>query len=118
MPGATARGGSPRDRFEQRPLLSTLAGRRRWSPGACRRHSSSSAWAALTAFRTFFSAEVPAIEWPLGGETWIIPLGVVASLRLAVLTSAPLPEAAWETAGGFCLAVFVLAALAYSRGRS
>jgi hypothetical protein len=52
------------------------------------------------------------------GETWTIPLGVGASLGLAVLIRASLPEAAWETAGGFCLAVFVLAALAYSLRRT
>jgi hypothetical protein len=48
------------------------------------------------------------------GETRTIPLGVGASLALAVLIRASLPEAAWEAAGGFCLAAFVLGALAYS----
>jgi hypothetical protein len=48
------------------------------------------------------------------GETWTIPLGVGASLGLALLLRASLPEAAWEVAGGFCLAAFVLGVLAYS----
>ena len=38
------------------------------------------------------------------GETWTIPLGVGAAL----------PETAWQTVGGFCLAASVAAALAYS----
>jgi len=48
------------------------------------------------------------------GETWTIPLGVSASVALAVLIRASLPEATWEAAGGFCLAAFVLGVLAYS----
>ncbi len=52
------------------------------------------------------------------GETWTIPVGVGAALGLAVLIRASLPETAWETAGGFCLAVFVLAALACSLRRA
>jgi hypothetical protein len=57
------------------------------------------------------------------GETWTIPLGVGASLGLAVLIRASVPEATWQIAGGFCLAAFVLAGLAWSlrravRGRS
>lgn len=52
------------------------------------------------------------------GETWTIPLGVGAALGLAVLIRASLPEGAWKTAGGFCLAVFVLAALGYSLRRA
>jgi hypothetical protein len=48
------------------------------------------------------------------GETWTIPLGVGASLGLVVLIRAALPEAAWEAAGGFCLAAFILGVLAYS----
>jgi hypothetical protein len=57
------------------------------------------------------------------GETWTIPLGVGAALGLAVLIRASLPATAWHVVGGFCLAVLVVAALAYSlqrapRGRS
>ncbi len=52
------------------------------------------------------------------GETWTIPVGVGTALGLAVLTRASLPEAAWKTAGGFSLAVFVLAALASSLRRA
>jgi hypothetical protein len=48
------------------------------------------------------------------GETWTIPLGVGASLGLAVLIRASLPEASWEVVGGFCLAAFVLGVLACS----
>lgn len=48
------------------------------------------------------------------GETWTIPLGVGAALGLAVLMRAALPATAWQAVGGFCLAVLVLAALAYS----
>jgi hypothetical protein len=52
------------------------------------------------------------------GETWTIPLGVGASLGLALLLRASLPAAAWQAAGGFCLAVLVLAALIYSLRRA
>jgi hypothetical protein len=52
------------------------------------------------------------------GETWTIPLGVAAALGLAVVIRAWLPETAWREAGGFCLALFVLAALLYSLRRS
>jgi hypothetical protein len=48
------------------------------------------------------------------GETWTIPLGVGASLGLAMLIRAWLPAAAWKAAGGFCLAAFILGVLAYS----
>jgi hypothetical protein len=48
------------------------------------------------------------------GETWTIPLGVGVSLGLALLIRASLPDSTWQTGGGFCLAVFVLSALAYS----
>jgi hypothetical protein len=48
------------------------------------------------------------------GETWSIPVGVGASLGLAVLIRAWLPTAAWQAAGGFCLAAFVLGVLAFS----
>jgi hypothetical protein len=52
------------------------------------------------------------------GETWTIPLGVGAALGLAVAIRASLPETAWEAAGGFCLAAFVLTTLVYSLRRA
>jgi hypothetical protein len=51
------------------------------------------------------------------GETWTIPLGVGAALVIIALIRAWLPEAAWRSAGGFCLVALVLAALAYSLWR-
>ena len=51
------------------------------------------------------------------GETWTIPLGVGAAIALAALLRASLPEAEWETVGGFCLAALVLATLAISLQR-
>jgi hypothetical protein len=48
------------------------------------------------------------------GETWTIPLGVGASLGLALLIRGALPEVTWQAAGGFCLAAFVLTALVCS----
>ena len=51
------------------------------------------------------------------GETWTIPLGVAAALALAVALRDFLPESVWRTAGGFCLALFVLTSLAYSLRR-
>ena len=51
------------------------------------------------------------------GETWTIPLGVGAALGLAVVMRAWLPHATWQPTGGFCLALFVLAALAFSLRR-
>lgn len=52
------------------------------------------------------------------GETWTIPLGVGAALVLALLLRAWLPGTAWRAAGGFLLAVFVLATLACSLRRA
>ena len=52
------------------------------------------------------------------GETWTIPLGVGASLGLALLIRATLPGAVWQAAGGFCLAALVLTALACSLRRT
>jgi hypothetical protein len=52
------------------------------------------------------------------GETWTIPLGVGATIAVAVAIRALLPEAEWEAAGGFCLAAFVLATLTFSLWRS
>jgi hypothetical protein len=48
------------------------------------------------------------------GETWTIPLGVAAALVLAVVVRAALPEPAWAAAGGFLLAVTIVATLAFS----
>lgn len=52
------------------------------------------------------------------GETWTIPLGVCAAIALAALIRATLPQAEWETVGGFCLVAFVLATLAFSLRRA
>jgi hypothetical protein len=48
------------------------------------------------------------------GETWTIPLGVGASLALAVLVRAVVSAQAWHTAGGFVLAVLIATALTIS----
>ena len=48
------------------------------------------------------------------GETWTIPLGVCASIAVAVLVRAALPAQAWHIAGGFLLAALVATALAIS----
>jgi hypothetical protein len=50
------------------------------------------------------------------GETWTIPLGVGATLLLAVLMRALLSEGAWTTGGGFALAALIIATLARSLG--
>jgi hypothetical protein len=51
------------------------------------------------------------------GETWTIPLGVGAALAAAELMRTALPESVWTSAGGFGLAVMVVAALACSLRR-
>jgi hypothetical protein len=51
------------------------------------------------------------------GETWTIPLGVGTALAVAELMRATLPDGVWTSAGGFGLAVLVIAALAYSLRR-
>ena len=51
------------------------------------------------------------------GETWTIPLGVGTALAVAELMRAALPDGVWTSAGGFGLAVLVIAALAYSLRR-
>ena len=48
------------------------------------------------------------------GETWTIPLGVGAALAAAELMRTALPDGVWTRAGGFSLAVTVIAALAWS----
>jgi hypothetical protein len=52
------------------------------------------------------------------GETWTIPIGVCLAVGLALLIRAMLPHGAWQPAGGFALASFVLATLACSLTRS
>jgi hypothetical protein len=53
------------------------------------------------------------------GETWTIPLGVGATLALAVLVRAAVSAQAWHATGGFVLAALIAAALAISvRARS
>ena len=51
------------------------------------------------------------------GETWTIPLGVGGALAAAELMRAALPDSVWTRAGGFGLAVMVIAALAWSLRR-
>jgi hypothetical protein len=51
------------------------------------------------------------------GETWTIPVGVGVGLGLALLIRAVLPTGTWQSAGGFALALFVLATLACSLRR-
>ena len=48
------------------------------------------------------------------GETWTIPLGIGAALAAAELMRTALPDGVWTRAGGFGLAVMVIAALAWS----
>jgi hypothetical protein len=48
------------------------------------------------------------------GETWTIPLGVGVALLVALLVRASVSESAWHVAGGFTLAVLVIAALGFS----
>ena len=51
------------------------------------------------------------------GETWTIPAGVAIALALAGALRAALPESAWQSIGGFCLAALVIAVLAWSLPR-
>jgi hypothetical protein len=51
------------------------------------------------------------------GETWTIPLGIGTALAAAELMRAVLPDDVWTSAGGFGLAVLVIAALVYSLRR-
>ena len=48
------------------------------------------------------------------GETWTIPVGVGAAVAAGVLLRGALPERLWENAGGFVLALLVVATLAVS----
>ena len=49
------------------------------------------------------------------GETWTLPLGVLATLAIALATDALAGESAWwRHAGGFLLLVLVLVAFAAS----
>lgn len=50
----------------------------------------------------------------LFGETWTIPLGVVAALAIAGLLRSALPDRLWDEGGGFVLAALVAATLAVS----
>ena len=60
------------------------------------------------------SAVLRSLRQLILGETWTIPLGVGASVALAVLIRAALPQGAWEAVGGFSLAALLVAALAWS----
>jgi hypothetical protein len=51
------------------------------------------------------------------GETWIIPLGVGATLALSVALRSELSERAWHHAGGFIVAGLATATLLLSLRR-
>ena len=48
------------------------------------------------------------------GETWTIPIGVGLAIALGLVTRAAVPPGAWQRAGGFALAIFVVGTLAWS----
>lgn len=48
------------------------------------------------------------------GETWLLPLGVVAIVLTGSLVARPLLAGAWERLGGFVLLIGVAAVLAAS----
>jgi hypothetical protein len=48
------------------------------------------------------------------GDTWSIPAGVAVSLAVALALREALPSPTWSHAGGFALAVLVLATLGAS----
>ena len=50
----------------------------------------------------------------LFGETWTIPLGVAASLLVALLSRHALPAHVWSAAGGFLICSLVAATLVLS----
>ena len=57
------------------------------------------------------SAFLRSLRSLLFGETWSIPLGVGASLLVAVLLRSALPANFWHEGGGFVLAALVAATL-------
>jgi hypothetical protein len=52
------------------------------------------------------------------GETWTIPLGIAATVAIAVLLRSLLPDHLWHEAGGFALAGMVATTLVTSISRS
>jgi hypothetical protein len=52
------------------------------------------------------------------GETWTIPLGVLAAVGIAVLLRSSLPDQLWDEGGGFVLAALVATTLAVSLANS
>ena len=48
------------------------------------------------------------------GETWTIPLGVLATVVIAIFLRSALPDQLWDEGGGFALAAFVAGTLAIS----
>jgi hypothetical protein len=48
------------------------------------------------------------------GETWTIPLGVLATVVIAILLRSALPDQLWGGGGGFVLAALVAVTLALS----
>jgi hypothetical protein len=52
------------------------------------------------------------------GETWTIPVGVLAALVIAALLRSILPDQLWDEGGGFVLAALVAATLATSLANS
>jgi hypothetical protein len=52
------------------------------------------------------------------GETWTVPLGVLATVVIAVLLRSALPDQLWDEGGGFVLAALIAATLAISLAAS
>jgi hypothetical protein len=45
------------------------------------------------------------------GETWVLPLGVLAAFAIALLVRALVPDETWSDFGGFVLLALVVVAL-------
>lgn len=45
------------------------------------------------------------------GETWVLPLGVLAAFAVALLVRAAVPDDTWADFGGFVLLALVVVAL-------
>jgi hypothetical protein len=60
------------------------------------------------------SSLLRSLRYLILGETWTIPLGVAATLVVAVLLRAALPIGAWQAVGGFTVAALLVVALACS----
>lgn len=59
-------------------------------------------------------SQLKVLRRKLLGETWTIPLGVCATLALALLARHLLPNSDWQSVGGFALAALLIATLARS----